>query len=152
MQFRDKAVVFAATGGYVGLIPVAPGTFGTLVGLPLCYLLSKIGPVPALVATAIFIGASVWIAHRAEAVLDRHDPGCIVIDEIVGMAVTLIWLPFTARTAVAGFVLFRLLDILKPPPVRTLDRKLPGGLGVVMDDVAAGMIANLILRGLFFWL
>lgn len=152
MRFRDKAVVFAATGGYVGMIPVAPGTFGTLVGLPLCWLLSTIGPAPALAAMVIFIGTSVWIAHRAEAVLDRHDPGCIVIDEIAGMALTLIWLPFTVRTAVAGFIVFRLLDVLKPPPVRTLDRTLPGGLGVVMDDVAAGIMANLILRGFFFWL
>ena len=152
MRFRDKAVVFAATGGYVGMIPVAPGTFGTLVGLPLCWLLSTIGPAPALAAMVIFIGTSVWIAHRAEAVLDRHDPGCIVIDEIAGMALTLIWLPFTVRTAVAGFIVFRLLDVLKPPPVRTLDRTLSGGLGVVMDDVAAGIMANLILRGFFFWL
>ena len=69
-----------------------------------------------------------------------------MLDEIVGMMVTLMGIPFTHETALLGFVLFRLLDILKPPPVRTLQDTLPGGAGVVMDDVGAGIIGNIVLR------
>lgn len=146
MRFWDNVAVFVATGGYVGKAPVAPGTFGTLIGLPLCYLLSFFRTSAAMGLTIAVIAGAVWAAHRAEAALGRHDPGCIVIDEIAGMAVTLLGLPFTPISAVTGFALFRVFDIAKPPPVRTLDRRVPGGLGVVADDVAAGILANLVLR------
>ena len=129
-----------------GKAPLAPGTFGTLVGLPCCYLLSFFSPPAALGLTAAVVAGAVWAAQRAETAMGRHDPGCIVIDEIAGMAVTLLGLPFTPLIVVAGFVLFRIFDIVKPPPVGTLDRKVSGGLGVVADDVAAGILANLVLR------
>jgi phosphatidylglycerophosphatase A len=152
MRSRDKWVMLLATGGYLGKIPVAPGTFGTLAGLPVCYLLAKMGWAPVLACLALLVAVAVAIADAAEKALEKKDPGCIVIDEIAGMAVTLAWLPFTLNTAVAGFVLFRVLDILKPPPVRQLDRGLTGGFGVVMDDVAAGVMANLLLRaGMAWW-
>ena len=152
MKSRDEAVLFLATGFYIGNIPFAPGTFGTLIGLPLCFMLGRIALAPAILCALIFIFLAVWIADKAEKILKKDDPGCIVIDEIAGMMVALIGLPFNLATAVTGFILFRALDILKPVPIRNLDKRIPGGLGVVADDVAAGIIANLILRGLLYFI
>jgi len=146
MKFREKTAVFLATGFYVGNIPFAPGTFGSLIGLPLCFLLSGIPLSAAIIATVLIIALAVWIAETAERTFARKDPGCIVIDEIAGMVVTLIGLPFNLTTAVVGFILFRILDILKPFPIRVLDRRLSGGLGIVADDVVAGIFANISLR------
>jgi phosphatidylglycerophosphatase A len=146
MKLREDAVMFLATGFYIGNIPVAPGTFGSLIGLPICFALAGISLVPAVLCTLLFISFAVYIADAAEKLLKRSDPGCIVIDEIAGMMVTLIGLPFNPITVVIGFIIFRILDILKPFPIRNLDRRIPGGLGVVADDVAAGLFANLMLR------
>jgi phosphatidylglycerophosphatase A len=146
MKFRDTAVIFLATGCYLGRVPVAPGTFGSLLGLLICVVLSDIWLISAVLITIAFIGCSVWIADEAEKSLNQEDPGCIVIDEIAGMMVTLIGLPFNLFTAAAGFILFRLLDILKPFPIRLIERRLSGGVGVVADDVAAGILANIVLR------
>jgi phosphatidylglycerophosphatase A len=150
MNFREKAVLFLATGFYVGNIPPAPGTLGSLIGLPLCFLLAGIQLPPAIILAVLFIGFAVWIAHAAEKTLKKKDPGCIVIDEVAGMVVTLIGLPFNLTTAVIGFIIFRILDILKPFPIRTLDKRLGGGIGIVADDVVAGIFANIILRVLLY--
>ena len=146
MNLREQAVVLVATGFWVGNIPFAPGTFGSLIGLPLCFALAGISLAPAVLCTLLFISFAVYIADAAEKLLKRSDPGCIVIDEMAGMMVTLIGLPFNPITVVIGFIIFRILDILKPFAIRKLDRRIPGGLGVVADDVAAGIIANLLLR------
>jgi phosphatidylglycerophosphatase A len=146
MKLREAAVMFLATGFYIGNIPFAPGTFGSLIGLPLCFALTGISLVPAVLCTLLFIFFAVYIADTAEKLLKRSDPGCIIIDEMAGMMVTLIGLPFNPITVVTGFIIFRILDILKPFPIRNLDRRIPGGLGVVADDVAAGIITNLLLR------
>ena len=138
--------MFLATGFYIGNIPFAPGTFGSLIGLPLCLALAGISLASAVLCTLLFISFAVYIADAAEKLLKRSDPGCIVIDEMAGMMVTLIGLPFNPITVVIGFIIFRILAILKPFPIRKLDRRIPGGLGVVADDVAAGIIANLLLR------
>lgn len=150
MKSIDEAVLFLATGFHIGNIPFAPGTFGTLIGLPLCFVLERIALPTAILCVLVFIFFAVWIADTAEKILKQNDPGCIVIDEIAGIMVTLLGLPFNLATAVTGFIIFRALDILKPIPIRNLDKRIPGGLGVVADDVVAGIIANLILRGLFF--
>ena len=146
MDFSDRAVVFLSTGFYIGNIPFAPGTFGTLLGLPLCYLLTGLKLPYAIVCTLLFIIVAVWISHIAEQILKQSDPGCIVIDEIAGMAVTLVGLPFNLTTALIGFIIFRILDILKPFPIRALDKRVSGGMGIVLDDVAAGIFANILLR------
>jgi phosphatidylglycerophosphatase A len=146
MILKDEAVVFLATGFYVGNIPFAPGTLGSLLGLPLCFFLSAIRLQPAMVLALIFIIFATWIAHVAEKVLKRKDPGCIVIDEIAGMVVALIGLPFNLTTVVCGFIIFRVLDILKPFPIKILDKNISGGIGIVADDVVAGILTNLILR------
>ncbi len=146
MKIRDEAIVFLATGFYIGNIPLAPGTFGTILGLPLCFLLGLLKLPIALVCTLLFILIAIWISHIAEKRLEKKDPGCIVIDEIAGMVVALIGLPLNLTTGLIGFIIFRILDISKPFPIRALEKHLPGGVGVVMDDVIAGLMANLILR------
>ena len=146
MNFKQKSVVFLATGCYIGNLSFAPGTFGSALGLFLCYFLSKIGLLRSLFLTIAFIFCAMWIAHEAEKILQTKDPGCIVIDEIAGMILTLFGLPFNMMTLILGFVLFRVLDIWKPFPIRFLDKNLSGGVGIVMDDVAAGILSNLVLR------
>jgi len=146
MTFRERAILFCGTGCYIGYIPVAPGTFGSVAGIALC-LPAALLPTPvAAVLVLAFIGAAVWAAHRTEQILGAKDPGPIVIDEMAGMLVTLVGLAPTGGTLLVGFLLFRLLDIAKPFPIRQLERRLPGGWGVVADDVAAGLLANLLLR------
>jgi phosphatidylglycerophosphatase A len=152
MKNRKESILFLATGFYVGYIPVAPGTFGTLVGLPFCLLFALVGTKAAFLLTFIFIGIAVGIAHQAEKYLEKKDPGPIVIDEIAGILVTFWGIPFNAETAVLGFYIFRIFDIAKPGPVRYLEKRLSGGAGIVLDDVLAGIFANLILRSiLFIW-
>jgi phosphatidylglycerophosphatase A len=146
MNIRDQTVVFLATGFGVGNIPLAPGTWGSLIGLPLCFVLSGTTLTLALVAAVLFIFFAAWVADAAEKIIGRKDPGCIVIDEIAGMLVTFIGLPFNLLIVAVGLIIFRILDILKPFPIRALDKRLSGGVGVVADDVAAGIVANLLLR------
>ena len=146
MQFREKAVMFLATGGYVGNIPVAPGTFGSLLGIPLCYGFAQISLPVAIIGTVGLILVAIWIAQLAEGICGQKDPGKIVIDEIAGMVVTLIGVPFHLTSVLIGFIIFRVLDILKPFPIRSLERRIGGGAGVVLDDVAAGIIGNVLVR------
>lgn len=151
MNFRQRSVVFLAEGFHVGKIPLAPGTWGSLEALPLCYLLSKIDLKIALPVTVIFTVCAIWVSHGASALLRQKDPGRIVIDEAAGMTVALLGVPFNLFNAAAGFLLFRFFDILKPFPVRQVENRVPGGAGIVLDDVAAGVYANLALRGVL-WL
>ncbi len=136
--------VFIATGGYVGYLPGAPGTAGSVVGLLLGWPLStwtlnaQIG-----VLLGLFI-LGVASASRAELWFGAKDHRAIVIDEIVGMLLALFSLPFHAGFVIVGFILFRVLDILKP--MAALER-LPGGWGVMCDDVAAGILTNIVLQG-----
>ncbi|MGD8292220.1 MAG: phosphatidylglycerophosphatase A [Desulfobacterales bacterium] len=152
MKLREDAVVFLATGFYIGKIPFAPGSFGSLIGLPLAWVLAGIPLGLAILCMLLFTIFSVCVADAAEKILKQNDPGCIVIDEIVGMMVSLTGLPHTPITIALGFIVFRILDIIKPFPIRHLDKRIPGGLGVVADDVAAGIITNLLLRGLLIFL
>ncbi len=146
MNYKQKSVMFFATGCFIGNISFAPGTFGSILGLALCFLLSKIEFTVAVVLTILFVFFAIWMAHEAEIILNAKDPGCIVIDEIAGMLVTLIGLPFNMISVFAGFLIFRILDIWKPHPIRFLERKLSGGVGIVMDDIVAGVLGNIILR------
>ncbi|PIP37755.1 MAG: phosphatidylglycerophosphatase A [Desulfobacterales bacterium CG07_land_8_20_14_0_80_52_14] len=151
MHFVDKAALFLATGCYVGKIPFAPGTFGSAVGLPIAYLVS-LTPLPfSLLFIIAFIGFAVLISNRAEIVMAKKDPGDIVIDEIVGIVITFINFAVNVWILIAGFILFRIIDIMKPYPIRWIDRQVPGGCGVVLDDVIAGIYANLILRLITLW-
>ena len=146
MQFREKAVMFLATGGYVGNIPVAPGTFGSLLGIPLCYGFAQISLTLAIIGAVGLIAIAIWIAQLAEGITGQTDPGRIVVDEIAGMVVTLIGVPFHLASVLSGFFIFRALDILKPFPIRSLERRIKGGAGVVLDDVVAGIFGNILVR------
>ena len=146
MNFKQKSVMFLATGCYIGNISFAPGTFGSVLGLLLCFFISKIDFSIAILLTLIFILCAIWIANEAEKIIGIEDPGCIVIDEIAGIILTLSGLPFNITSVTAGFLVFRALDIWKPYPIRLLENKFSGGIGIVLDDVAAGILSNLILR------
>jgi phosphatidylglycerophosphatase A len=150
MNLKQKSVMFFATGCFIGNISFAPGTFGSILGLPLCFFLSKINLLIAVFLTVIFIFFAIWIAQRAEKIVNTEDPGCIVIDEIAGILVTFAGLPFTVISIAFGFLIFRALDIWKPYPISWIERKLSGGAGIVMDDVAAGICSNLLLRSIFY--
>jgi len=145
-KIQQKFVVVLATGFYSGYAPIASGTFGTVVGLPFCYLLSRLDPFEAMLYMVCFAGLAVWLAGEAEKVFEEKDSGLIVIDEMVGVLVTLLFIPWGIKSVVVGFFLFRLMDIVKPFPIRRLERSLPGGWGVVGDDVLAGVYANVALR------
>ena len=146
MKFQSRVVFFLATGGYVGRVPVAPGTFGSLAALPLSLLLAQMHPGRSGCVVILFILLAIGISQAAERLLARKDPGCIVIDEMAGILVTFWGLPFSPLWALSGFVVFRVLDILKPWPIRQLEQRIAGGAGVVADDVAAGILGNLLLR------
>ncbi|MEJ5359928.1 MAG: phosphatidylglycerophosphatase A [Desulfobacterales bacterium] len=146
MRFSERLAVFLASGLGAGRLPFAPGTFGSLLAVPACYGISLLGGAASLAAAAVFVLPAVWIAGRAEAALGRKDAPTIVIDEVAGMLVTLAGVPFSPGAVVAGFVLFRAFDVLKPWPARLIERRLPGGWGVVLDDVAAGVYGNLTLQ------
>jgi phosphatidylglycerophosphatase A len=139
-----------ATCGYIGFAPVAPGTFGSAAGVALFYLVRAAGvpwAEPALIV-ALF-AAGVWAATAAEQQLGGTDPGPVVIDEVVGMLITLMWIPVTPLGAFAGFLVFRVLDVVKPWPSRRLE-SLHGGLGIMADDAMAAVYGHLLMRGLIF--
>ncbi len=151
MLFRRHAVVILATFFSVGCFPVAPGTVGSIVGIPLAWGLSKLSWQVAAAVLLLMIFVFAWIAGQAERQLDVKDPCCIVIDEVAGMAITLLGIPFSLKTAIGGFILFRILDIAKPQPIRWVERHLSGGWGIMLDDVLAAMIANVVLRFGLSW-
>jgi phosphatidylglycerophosphatase A len=140
-----------ATGFGSGYSPIAPGTAGSFVGLLLYWPLCRL-PVAAqlgIVALGFLVGtaAAAAVARR----LGVEDPGIVVVDEVVGMWVSLLFLPFTTFTAALGFVLFRVMDVVKPYPARQLE-DLPGGWGIMSDDLMAGLYTNLALRvALLVW-
>jgi phosphatidylglycerophosphatase A len=146
MKFRERAVFFVATGFLVGTVPFAPGTFGSIIGLPVSFLLSRLNLLNSVICILAFILFAIGIASAAEKIIKQKDPGQIVIDEIAGLMVTLAGVPFNLKTALAGFVIFRVFDILKPFPIRALERRVGGGSGIVLDDVLAGIYGNLVLR------
>jgi phosphatidylglycerophosphatase A len=146
-----RLAVFVATFGYSGYFPFAPGTVGSAAGL-LVYLLvwwtQSLVVEVGLIVTLFAVG--VWAGTTAERYFGGIDPGPIVIDEVAGMLITLAFIPVGVSGALAGFVLFRIFDVIKPYPAARLEA-LHGGLGVMADDAMAAVYANLCLRGLL-WL
>jgi len=135
--------VAIATGVYVGYLPPAPGTLGSLLGLLLLWPL-KPGTVQVLV-TLFLIGVGIVVADQAARVIGGQDPPAIVIDEIAGIAVATLLLPPQVPERVVAFVIFRVFDVIKPFPARQAER-LPGGFGIVGDDLIAGLYTNLLVR------
>jgi len=140
-----RLILALATFGGAGYLPAAPGTWGTAAALPLWWLLTHLGPWGYGLAVALLLAVSLAVAGPAQDLLGKVDHGAIVIDEAVGLLLTLAGAPLSWTWALAGFVVFRALDILKPWPIRWLSRG-TGGLEVVIDDVAAGVMARLVLE------
>jgi phosphatidylglycerophosphatase A len=141
-----KAIATAFGAGYS---PIAPGTCGTAVTVPLAFALAPLPLWQYAIVVAAITAIGIWAADHADRAWGTHDTGRIVIDEVAGYLVTMAlvdrshWIPL-----VVGFIVFRALDILKPPPIRWLDRNVSGGFGVVIDDVAAGAVGMVIMIAL----
>lgn len=141
-----RLAVFIATVGYCGYFPIAPGTVGSAAGL-VVYLLvwwTQSPVVEGVLIVAVY-AIGIWAGTEAEHYFGGIDPGPVVIDEVLGMLITLAFMPVGLWTAIAGFVLFRIFDVIKPFPAGRFER-LHGGLGVMSDDAMAAVYANLSLR------
>lgn len=146
-----RVAVFIATVGYCGYFPFAPGTVGSAAGLGFYLLVWWSGsPIVEVALIGVLFAAGVWAGTTAERYFGGVDPGPIVIDEVVGMLITLAFIPVGLSGALAGFFLFRVFDVIKPYPAGRLE-ELHGGLGVMADDAMAAVYANLVLR-LSIWL
>jgi len=148
--FKGKIALILGTWFGSGLAPVAPGTSGTLAGLPVVLLMGRMETIEAALFALFFLVVSIWAAGISCRTLENDDPPAVVIDEVAGFLLALFLLPLTWTHLCVGFFLFRLFDVWKPFPIRNLER-LKGGLGVVADDLLAGIYANLALRLLFFF-
>lgn len=137
-----------ALGFGAGLAPKAPGTVGTLVGIPFYLLAVQLPWLGYLGAVLVLFGVGVWICERAARDAGVHDHPAIVWDEVVGYLVTMVLVPPQWPWVLGGFLAFRLFDVLKPWPIRWLDRRIAGGFGIMIDDVLAGLFAAALLHGL----
>lgn len=135
-----------ATGAYAGYWPVGPGTMGTLLALPLIWLAGYFPLFLQIAFAAALFGVGVWASARAVKILKKDDAPQIVVDEIAGFLVAMIGVPVTPYWVICGFCLFRLFDIFKPFPISVLDEKVGGGWGVMLDDLAAGLLAGLVMQ------
>ena len=144
-DISKRIIDFIATGAYAGYIPFAPGTLGSLWGLFFYYLLLDLPPFLYILITLFLFFFGAKISARAEIIYGKKDDPKIVIDEIMGMMVALIFIPKSIELIIAAFLLFRIFDIFKLKPVRNLE-KIKGGIGVMADDLLAGFIANSILQ------
>ena len=143
-------VHFLAFGFGSGLSPKAPGTMGTLAAIPLYLLLMNLPLTGYLLAVLLISVAGVWICGESSRRLGVHDHGGIVWDEFAGFLLTMTAAPQGWQWIVLGFALFRLFDIWKPWPVRVADRQLHGGLGIMLDDILAGIYAWLVLQAVAY--
>jgi phosphatidylglycerophosphatase A len=148
----DRLAVLIATVFGAGYSPLVPGTVGSAVTVALLWLIpfSLAGLVLFLVGVVV---VGTWAAHRAERVIGGKDPGAIVIDEVAGMTLSVVAFPLTPSVLLVGFVLFRIFDVVKPPPARE-SQKIKGGVGVMIDDLIAGLYALAIIavsRRLLGW-
>ena len=138
--------VFIATVGYIGFAPIAPGTFGSAAGLAVFYAVRAGGSTVIELATIVVLFViGIWSGTEAEHHFGGIDPGPVVLDEVVGMLITLALIPVNAAGAIVGFLIFRILDVVKPWPSGQMER-LPGGLGVMADDGLAAIYGNLIMH------
>lgn len=149
VNLLDKIALILSIWFGIGLLPGIPGTLGTAGAIPLYLLGDFLGPKYQLFFLLIIIIGAIWASHRTQSILGKVDPGEIVIDEVAGFLITIILIPFTWRNLIAGFFLFRFFDILKPFPIKKIE-KIKGGFGVVLDDLLAGVYAHLSLRLLLY--
>lgn len=151
LPWADRIAMLLATGAGIGYAPFASGTWGSLPGVAAAWLLWRLGGGWAVAAGAAFFAiAGIAAAERASRILGTKDPRQVVVDEIAGQLVTLAFLRPTAGVLVAGFLLFRALDVWKPWPANRLE-SLPGGSGIMADDLMAGLYGNLVLHAVAAW-
>ena len=148
----DKIALISSIWFGVGLIPGMPGTFGTVAAIPLYVAGSLLGPHYQFSILLIIAVGAIWSSHRSQRILGSEDPPVIVVDEVAGFLLTTAFIPFTWSALAGGFFLFRFFDILKPPPIKTIEKRLKGGVGIVVDDLLAGLCAHILLRLLLFML
>ena len=137
----DRLFMAIATGFGLGYLSIAPGTWGTLLALPIHYLIVQLPLQGYVSAIAIIIVIAIVSAGSAEKIMDKPDPSIVVIDEVAGMLIAMIAIPAHPIAWLLAFILFRLFDILKPFPVNFFDQRFHGGLGIVLDDLMAGIYA-----------
>lgn len=143
----ERVQLLLATCLGVGYAPVAPGTFGSIPGLLAAWLLASLAGPWALLAGLVAVTLTGFaVAGGAARALGAHDPGPVVIDEVAGQMLAVVLVPRTLAAYALGFFLFRLFDVLKPYPAGRLEA-LPGGIGIMADDLAAALYANLVLQG-----
>jgi phosphatidylglycerophosphatase A len=130
----------------VGLSPVAPGTLATVAAVPLVVFLATLGPLLYAAVTIVMMVTAIWLAGQVERELGVVDPSAIVIDEVIGFIVAMAFLPMEYLVLVAAFALFRFFDICKPPPIGWIERRFAGGFAIVIDDVVAGLMTNVIIQ------
>ena len=146
----QRVGLFIATCGYLGFVPVAPGTFGSAAGLAVFFLIRSTGSMTLEVAAILVLFAiGIWSGTIAEHHFGGVDPAPVVMDEVVGMLITLVFVPVGVTGAIVGFLVFRVLDVLKPWPSARFER-LPGGLGVMADDGMAAIYGNAMMHGLIW--
>lgn len=147
-QIVKDPTLFLAFGFGSGLSKAMPGTMGTIAAIPVYLALLQTSNTIYLLATLIITGLGIWICDQAAKKLNVHDFGGIVWDEIAGFLITMLGISYSWQSLLAGFVLFRFFDIVKPWPIKWLDRYVVGGFGIMLDDVVAGLFAAIVLR---FW-
>lgn len=146
----EKPSHFIAFGFGTGALPIAPGTFGTLIAIPFYLVLSALSLSLYLFVVLLIILGSTWLCDRVSKEIGVEDHQGMCLDEIVGYLVTMINVPRGLIWIAAGFILFRIFDIWKPWPIRYADEKIHGGFGMILDDVLAGMYSCIILQ-IFAW-
>lgn len=153
MKTGEKIITLFSTGFYTGYFPVAPATFSTLTLGVSVYLL--ISPLASYIYGALTLGlifVSIFLSDRSEKIFQKKDCSHIVIDELVGFLITMFLVPFGWTNLFLGFFFFRFFDIVKPPPANFFNNRKRGGLDIVLDDVVAGIYANLLLQVVHYWL
>jgi len=150
-SFFERVILFIATGAYSGYSPIVPGTVGTLVGIGLYLIICNTSPLIYSTIALLLFFLAVLISGKAEKILNEKDSIHIVIDEIFGFIVTMAFVPISFLYIVLGFFFFRVFDILKIFPVNFFDEKVKGGYGIVLDDLFAGIYANLLLQAIRFF-
>lgn len=140
-----RVMKYIATLGFIGYIPVAPGTFGTAAAV-LFFIIFKPSIIDNIILLLFIIPLGIITSGKAETMLQERDSRHIVIDEVGGFSLSVLTLPANLKTYILAFFLFRFFDVLKPPPIRYLEKKVPGGAGVMLDDMLAGIYTNIIIQ------
>ncbi len=148
VSYLKNPLHFLSLGFGSGLMPKAPGTFGTLAAIPIYFAVSGLDLWLYLLVTCVITSAGIYLCYYTSKALGVHDHSGIVIDEIAGYLITMIAVPFDWLWIITGFLLFRFFDILKPWPISWIDKNVHGGLGIMLDDVLAGVFAFFCLHAI----